>query len=144
MVVTRSMSGTSKTTNTNAKISVNHKSATKKTDTNTKISVNHKAAKRPSKRAKSQRTEKVDGFYGKTCVVKDGWPLDLDAFTIFMRNDYLKKYYQNRPPPTYGITPFEVSCAGQLEWRGMSAKDKAPFRKLAREMRAEGRSFFSF
>ncbi|XP_074370249.1 uncharacterized protein LOC141711586 isoform X4 [Apium graveolens] len=105
MVVTRSMSGTTKTA-----------------DTNTKISVNHKAAKRPCKRAKSPRTEKVD----------------------VERNDYLKKYYENRPPPTYGITPFEVSCAGQLEWRGMSAKEKAPFLKLAREMRAEGRSFFSF
>ncbi|XP_074370241.1 uncharacterized protein LOC141711586 isoform X2 [Apium graveolens] len=128
MVVTRSMSGTTKTA-----------------DTNTKISVNHKAAKRPCKRAKSPRTEKVDvEFYGKTCVIKDGWPLKMDAFTIFMRNDYLKKYYENRPPPTYGITPFEVSCAGQLEWRGMSAKEKAPFLKLAREMRAEGRSFFSF
>ncbi|KAL6505747.1 hypothetical protein OROHE_023126 [Orobanche hederae] len=90
MVTTRSMHGTSK-----------------KTDS--KISVNQKAAKRP-------RTEKVDGkFHGEYNVIEDDyewtkggwtvveWTVDDDAFTIFMKNDYLKKYYKNRPPPINGV-----------------------------------------
>ncbi|KAL6582928.1 hypothetical protein OROMI_005006 [Orobanche minor] len=90
MVTTMSMYGTSK-----------------KTDS--KISVNQKAAKRP-------RTEKVDGkFHGEYNVIEDDyewtkggwtvveWTVDDDAFIIFMKNDYLKKYYKNRPPPINGI-----------------------------------------
>ncbi|KAL6557383.1 hypothetical protein OROMI_017733 [Orobanche minor] len=75
----------------------------KKTDS--KISVNQKAAKRPSKRAKSPRTVKVHG----------------------KKNDYLKKYYKNHPPPFNGVTPFELDCAGQLKWRGMTTKSRKRF-----------------
>ncbi|KAL6574986.1 hypothetical protein OROMI_012271 [Orobanche minor] len=69
------------------------------------------------------------------------WTVDDDAFTIFMKNDYLKKYYKNRPPPINGV---DLAQKGEKSSDPISAEIKMDRKMLSTFNGDETAPFFGF
>ncbi|KAL6547266.1 hypothetical protein OROMI_022987 [Orobanche minor] len=76
-------------------------------------------------------------------VVESNVTIKDKALSIFMKYDYLKRYYEAYPPRPKGFLPFEVDVAGQSEWLQMSGSAKALYIEMAKKMKAEGRSLYN-
>ncbi|KAK1380905.1 hypothetical protein POM88_027649 [Heracleum sosnowskyi] len=130
MVTTRSMTGTSKKTDTRLAVKVTRSMAgtSKKTDTKLAEKDKQKAAKIASNKAKS----------GKPKGSTRRMTLMDEAYFLFIGH-YKDEHYKKCPPlPTERCISKELRLAIQKKWTDMSDKDKAPFKKRAKENRANG------
>ncbi|KAK1380904.1 hypothetical protein POM88_027648 [Heracleum sosnowskyi] len=135
MVTTRSMTGTSKKTDTRLAVKVTSSMAGTSKKTNTKLAEKdkQKAAKIASNKAKSGKP-KIIATKGTTrrMTVMD------EAYFLFIGH-YKDEHYKKCPPlPTERCISKELILAIQKKWMDMSDKDKAPFKKRAKENRANG------
>ncbi|KAK1380907.1 hypothetical protein POM88_027651 [Heracleum sosnowskyi] len=131
MVTTRSMAGTSKKTDTRLAVKVTRSMAgtSKKTDTKLAEKDKQKAAKIASNKAMSGKPKK--GTSRRMTVMDEAYVLFIGHY----KDEHFKKY---PPLPTQRVISKELILAIQKKWTDMSDKDKAPFKKRAKENRANG------
>ncbi|XP_074354667.1 uncharacterized protein LOC141693460 [Apium graveolens] len=67
---------------------------------------------------------------------------EMDAYSMFMITDFLKRYYQNHPRSTTGLIPDDAEKCGFNEWINMSESEKASWIENVNNMKAGGKTLF--